>query len=65
MPVVFDTSIIVLMLNQDAKQPKDPKTDAPLEHARQRVDYLVRVLSKGKITDHHPHAGSMRNTHPC
>jgi hypothetical protein len=48
MPVVFDTSIIVLILNQDAKIPKDPETGAPLEHAKQRVDYLVRVLSKKK-----------------
>jgi hypothetical protein len=48
MAVVFDTSIIVLALNQDAKPPKDPKTNAPLEHAKQRVDYLIRFLNKKK-----------------
>jgi hypothetical protein len=48
MKVVFDTSIIVLTLNPDAKPPQDPTTHAPLENAKQRVDYLVRVLSKKK-----------------
>jgi hypothetical protein len=48
MKVVFDTSVIALILNQNAKPPQNPTTHAPLENARQRVDYLVRVLSKKK-----------------
>jgi predicted nucleic acid-binding protein len=48
MPVVFDTTIIVLALNPDAKPSIDPKTNAPLEHARQRVDYLIRILNEKK-----------------
>lgn len=46
--VVFDTSIMLLVLNPDAKPPLDPETEQPLEHAKQRVDYLIRKLSKAK-----------------
>jgi predicted nucleic acid-binding protein len=48
--VVFDTSILVLAVNPEAKPPKNPNTDSPLEHARQRVDYLIRTLSKKKAS---------------
>lgn len=46
--VVFDTSILLLAIHPDAKPPTDPATSQPLEHAKQRVDYLIRTLSKAK-----------------
>jgi predicted nucleic acid-binding protein len=48
MAVVFDTSILILAVNPDAKAPRHPETNAPLECARQRVDYLIRNLSRKK-----------------
>lgn len=46
--VVFDTSVLLLAIHPDAKPPTDPATNQPLEHAKQRVDYLIRTLSKAK-----------------
>ena len=46
--VVFDTSVLLLAIHPDAKPPTDPETKLPLEHAKQRVDYLIRKLSKAK-----------------
>jgi hypothetical protein len=48
--VVFDTSTLILAVNPDAKHPIDPATKKPLEHAKQRVDYLIRILSKRKVS---------------
>lgn len=46
--VVFDTSVLLLAIHPDAKPPTDPETKEPLEHAKQRIDYLIRKLSKAK-----------------
>lgn len=48
MSVLFDTSILLLALQPDAKPPADPETGEPIEHAKQRVEYLIRALSKSK-----------------
>ncbi len=48
MTVLFDTSILLLALQPGAKPPIDPETDLPLEHAKQRVEYLIKMLSKTK-----------------
>ena len=47
-PVLFDTSILILMLQPDARPPKDPATGEPLAYARQRVEYLLKRLSKAR-----------------
>lgn len=46
--VVFDTSVLLLAIHPDASPPSDPETQKPLEHAKQRVDYLIRRLHKGR-----------------
>jgi predicted nucleic acid-binding protein len=48
--VVFDTSLLLLAVHPEANPPNDPETDKPLEYARQRVDYLIRTISKKKTT---------------
>jgi len=39
--VAFDTSVLLLAIHPDAAPPADPETGKPLEHAKQRVDYLI------------------------
>lgn len=46
--VVFDTSVLLLAIHPDAAPPADPETKKPLEHAKQRVDYLIRKLQKNR-----------------
>lgn len=46
MTVLFDTSILLLAMHPDASPPIDPATQQAVEHAKQRVDYLIRKLSK-------------------
>lgn len=48
MTVLFDTSTLLLALDPDARPPIDPATKQPLEHAKQRVTYLIKVLSKAR-----------------
>lgn len=48
MAVLFDTSVLLLAMHPDAALPIDPATQQPVEHARQRVDYLIRKLSKAR-----------------
>lgn len=48
MTVLFDTSVLILALQPNAKPPLDPSTDKPVEHAKQRVEYLIKTLSKAK-----------------
>lgn len=48
MTVVFDTSVLLLALQPNAKPPLDPSTDKPVEHAKQRVEYLIKSLSKAR-----------------
>ncbi len=44
--VVFDSSILLLLIHPDAKPPNDPSTGKPLEHAKQRIEYLIKTLSE-------------------
>jgi len=46
--VLFDTSTLLLGLQPDASPPLDPYTKLPIEHAKQRVEYLIKKLSKAK-----------------
>jgi predicted nucleic acid-binding protein len=46
--VLFDTSTLLLAIDPGAKPPLDPATNQPLEHAKRRVEYLIRTLSKDK-----------------
>jgi hypothetical protein len=42
--VVFDTSILLLLLHPDAKRPIDPATKMAVEKAAERITHLVDVL---------------------
>jgi len=46
--VVFDTSILLLLLHPDAKPPIDPETKIAVEKAAERITHLVDVLSNAK-----------------
>lgn len=46
--VVFDTSILLLLLHPDAKPPIDPTTNMAVEKAAERITHLVDVLSNAK-----------------
>lgn len=48
MAVVFDSSTLLLVLQPTATPPIDPATGKPLEHAVERVEYLIRQLSRAK-----------------
>lgn len=48
MTVVFDTSVLLLAFQPNAKPPLDPSTGKPVEHAKQRVEYLIKSLSKAR-----------------
>ncbi|MFA6311451.1 MAG: PIN domain-containing protein [Sterolibacterium sp.] len=48
MTVLFDTSILLLAMHPDAAPPIDPATKQAVEHAKQRVDYLIRKLSNAR-----------------
>ena len=70
MAVLFDTSILLLAIFPDAKPPIDPATEQPVEHVKQRVEYLIRKLSKERskvvipapvLTEMLIHAGKATN----
>jgi hypothetical protein len=44
--VVFDTSAIVLALDDRALPPTDPSTGKPVERCKERIEYLLATLSK-------------------
>lgn len=48
MTVLFDTSTLLLALDPGARPPLDPTTGQPIDHAKQRVEYLIRALSKAR-----------------
>ncbi len=43
--VVFDTSILLLVLDPNAKAPVDPNTGDPVEKAAERIEYLIENLT--------------------
>lgn len=44
--VVFDTSVLLLVLNPDARPPVDPQTERPLDRAAARIEHLVDGLTR-------------------
>ena len=46
--VVFDSSILLLILNPDAKAPVDPATGKTVEKAAERIEYLIKNLTARK-----------------
>jgi len=46
--VVFDTSILLLLLHPEAKQAIDPATGVAVEKAAERIKHLVDVLANAK-----------------
>ncbi len=43
--VVFDASMLLLVLDPNAKSPNDPATSAPVEKAAERIEYLIETLT--------------------
>lgn len=48
--VALDTSVLLLILQPSAPPPTDPATNAPLMHAAERINYLVKTLSQTRST---------------
>jgi len=46
--VVFDTSILLLVLDPNAKPPDDPETRQPLDKAAKRIEHLIEKLTADK-----------------
>lgn len=44
--VVFDASVLLLLLDPDASLPKDPATGQPVEHAKARIEHLIATLER-------------------
>lgn len=79
--VVFDASILMLLLDNDASPPLDPATKKPIVQAKDRIDFLMESLEKSKTKiviptpalsevliragDAGPEYLSVLNTHSC
>ena len=46
--VVFDASILLLLLDPDAGPPKDPQTGQPIENARERIEHLIAAFDRDR-----------------
>lgn len=46
--VVFDTSVLAIAFDKDASVPIDPETGASLEKCKERIDFLIKTLSRSK-----------------
>lgn len=46
--VVFDSSVLLLVLDPNAKPPDDPATGKPLDKAAERIEYLIQNLTADK-----------------
>ncbi|MBC6402622.1 MAG: type II toxin-antitoxin system VapC family toxin [Hyphomonadaceae bacterium] len=46
--VVFDSSVLLLVLYPAARPPNDPDTGQPLEKAAERIEYLIEKLTIDK-----------------
>ena len=44
--VVFDTSVLLLVLDPNARAPTDPDTGQPLDRAAARIEHLIDTLTK-------------------
>lgn len=47
--VVFDASILLLLLNPEARPPTDPSTDAPVTRCQDRLEHLIETFEKDRI----------------
>lgn len=43
--VVFDTNLLLMMLDSDAGVSTDPQTEAPVVRVKERIEYLIMSLS--------------------
>jgi len=46
--VVLDSSVLLLVLDPNAKPPNDPATGRPLNEAAERIEYLIENLAAAK-----------------
>jgi hypothetical protein len=44
--VVFDASVLLLLLDPDSSPPRDPKTNKPVEHTKGRIEHLIVSLER-------------------
>jgi len=44
--VVFDASVLVYLIDADAKAPLDPSTGKPLEQCKERIEHLLASLQQ-------------------
>ena len=44
--VVFDASVLLLLLDPDARASNDPETEQPVEHAKARIEHLIATLEQ-------------------
>ncbi len=44
--VVFDASVLLLLLDPEAGTPNDPATDDPVKHAKARIEHLIATLEQ-------------------
>ncbi|MBF0367937.1 MAG: hypothetical protein HQL52_00615 [Magnetococcales bacterium] len=47
--VVFDSTLLLVFLNENTNIPNDPTTGLPVEKARERIDHLIETLDKNKV----------------
>lgn len=43
---VFDSTVLLYLLEPDARAPHDPATGAPVTDARQRIEHLIETLER-------------------
>lgn len=46
--VVFDTSMVVLFIDEKSKAPIDPTTGKPVTECRERIEELIKTLGKSR-----------------
>ena len=46
--VVFDATTLLYLLDPEAKVPSDPETGEPVARVKERIEFLVRELEKGR-----------------
>lgn len=44
--VAFDADFLTLLLNPNAKPPKDPRNDKPVNNAKSKIDHFILKLEK-------------------
>jgi hypothetical protein len=46
--VVFDATMLMLLINPECGCPLDSSTGKPIEHAKERIEFLIKALEKSK-----------------